>query len=155
MNWISAVLDLIGIGKKAIENRAKRKLSKIESENKINEAKTFAEVKRIESITASDNSIDFESVKQMQKSWKDEFLMTIVYTPFAIVIIVPFITAYKTGNWENLNTYMIDSFKTLNDLPEWYPWIAGLILIATFGFRSILRRGIEAAVQAFIKRINN
>lgn len=154
MNWISAVLNIIGIGGKALEKRAERKMAKIESENKINEAVTNAEVKRIESITASDNTIDLESVKQMQKSWKDEFLMTIIYTPFAIVVIVPFITAFKTGNWENLNTYMINSFKTLNDLPEWYPWIAGLILIATFGFRSILRKGIETAIQAFVKKIN-
>lgn len=154
MNWIKTVLDIIGIGKNALDNRAKRKLAKIESENKINEAKTNAEVKRIESVTNSDNSIDFESVKQMKTSWKDEFLMTIVYTPFGVVIIVPFITAYKTGTWENLNTYMIDSFKTLNDLPEWYPWIAGLILVATFGFRSIMRKGIESAIQAIINKLS-
>jgi len=153
MDWVTAILNIIGIGGKALEKKAERKLSKIESENRINEATADAEVSRIKSITASDNAIDLESVKQMKTSWKDEFLMAIVFTPLVIVVVVPFITAYNTGKWEDLNTYMIQSFKTLNELPKWYPYIAGVILIATFGFRSLLRKGIEIAMKILAKKI--
>ena len=154
MKWIGIILEVIGVGKNALESKAKRKQVEAESKIKIAQAKTNAEVNRIESNTISDNATDFEAVKQLDRTWKDEFIIILFMTPVFSAAFVPFITAYKGGEWEQLNQYMIDSFKSLNELPGWYPYVIGLILVATFGFRSMTRKIIEVVATRWASKFN-
>ena len=144
MWWIKLLGEVVGIGKNTLTRRVERKKIEAESKIKIAIAKTEAEVNRIISNTTSDNAIDLESVKQLDRTWKDEFIITLFLMPVFSAAVVPFILAFKSGKWENLNQYMVESYKSLNQLPDWYPYVVGLILISTFGFRSMLRKGIEA-----------
>lgn len=155
MNWFKTALELIGIGKNALESKAKRKMVEAESKIKIAQAKTDAEVNRINSNTTSDNATDFEAVKQLDRTWKDEFIIILFMMPVFSAAIVPFIIAYKSGGWEQLNQYTIDSFKSLNELPQWYPYVIGLILVATFGFRSLIRKLIEALIEKWASKFKS
>ena len=63
--------NLIGIGKDALQNKAKLKQIKQEQEFKILEAQTKANVDRILSNTDSDNQIDLITAQQKDKTFKD------------------------------------------------------------------------------------
>lgn len=147
MNIFGIILNVLGIGKQALADKAKLKQLKAQQKHSIIIAKTNAEVNRITSNTTSDNEIDLETVRQMQITWKDDVLTYLFLVPVFIASIVPFILAYKTDTWELLNKYVSDSYQSLNGLPEWYKWILGLVVIATLGFRSMLRKAVNKWVN--------
>jgi len=147
MNIFGIILNVLGIGKTALENKQKLNQIKVEGAHEIEKARVNAEVNRIVSNSASDNEIDLETVRQMDSTWKDDILTYLFLVPVFVASIVPFILAYKTSTWDLLNKYVLDSYTSLNALPEWYKWILGLVVIATLGFRSLLRKAIDKWVD--------
>ena len=149
--WWKIALNLIGIGKSALEKRQARKQAKEDSKARIDEAETEAKVNRIKSNTTWDNKSDYATITQMDKTWKDEWITFIVMMPLAVASAVPFIRAFNNGNWEGLNEYFSDSWNSLKELPEWYPYALFLVFIAGLGLRSLVRGMIEAYIQKKIK----
>lgn len=144
MNWLSAALDVIGIGGKALERRSKRKEQAAEHTFKLKEAELNSRISVIEAQTQraisndeADNRIDYETVKQNAKSWKDELLVFITIVPFASAVFTPFVKAYKTSDWTNLVVDSAESFKTLALLPEFYMWMLVGVYVYVLGFRRI------------------
>ena len=66
---------------------------------------------------------DTNAQKQMEHSWKDEYLMLL----FSIPLILAFIPEYQI--------YVVNGFKTLEKTPDWYMWLVVGIVSATFGLR--------------------
>lgn len=144
MNWFKGILDVIGIGGKAIENRAKLKQLKANHAQEILLAETKAKVatinaqtQRVLSNDEADNKIDWEMTKQKAKSWKDDIITYLILTPLFIVIFIPIFTAYKTTNWEVLTDNLVKSFGSLSLLPEWYKWVLGAVIVDALAFRRI------------------
>jgi len=56
---------------------------------------------------------------------------------------VPFITAYQTDDFVNLNSHIVESYDALNELPTWYKYVLGAVVIDVLGFRSFARKLVE------------
>lgn len=139
--------NLIGIGKDALQNKAKLKRLKQEQEFKVLEAHTKANVDRILSNTNSDNQIDLITAQQKNNTFKDEVITYLFLIPLFIATITPFIIAFKENNFINLSEDISLSYENLNQLPTWYRYVLGAIVIDVLGFRSFSRKIVDKYVK--------
>ena len=135
--------NLIGIGKDALQNKAKLKQIKQEQEFKVLEAQTKANVDRILSNTDSDNQIDLITAQQKDKTFKDEVVTYLFLIPVVIATVTPFIIAFKESNYTNLSDDIRISYENLDKLPNWYKYVLGAIVIDVLGFRSFARKIVD------------
>jgi hypothetical protein len=147
MGIFGVITDLLGIGKSALNNRAKLKQSKADQEFKIIEANTNATVDRILNNTQSDNQIDLITAQNKKYTYKDEVITYLFLMPVAIATAVPFIIAFKTDDWGNLNTLTLDSYQSLDKLPIWYKWALAAVIVDVLGFRSFARKLLDKYVE--------
>jgi hypothetical protein len=135
--------NLLGIGKTALDNRAKLKQLKVEQKFKIIEAKTEAAVGNIRNNNSADNSIDLITAENKKHTHKDEVVVYLFLAPLFVATVVPFIVAYKTNDWVRLNILFSESYASLSLLPEWYFVGLGFVLIDVLGFRSFARKLLD------------
>ena len=147
MDFITPLLNIIGIGGKAFENKAKLKQLLAEQEHSIVKAETDAAVNRIMNNTESDNAIDLITARDKKFTSKDEIITYTFLMPVFIATITPFIQAFSTGEWTNLAIDIEASYENLNRLPSWYKYVLGAIIIDVLGFRSFARKLIEKYIS--------
>lgn len=143
MSVFGIIADLLGIGKNALENRSKQKLLEAEQKHEITKAQTKATVDRIMSNTDADNNIDLITAENKKYTWKDEIVTYLFLIPIFVATIQPFIIAFKTDGWVNLNDLTLNSYLSLDQLPTWYKWVLGAVIIDVLGFRSFARKLID------------
>ena len=147
MNWLniigSAVGNLFGIGRDALNNRAERKRLEATQTHEIIKANTNAIVNRITSNTVSDNEIDLITARNKKYTWKDEVITYLFLIPVMIASVTPFIIAYQNNDWTNLNVFIQDSYAGLDLLPEWYKYVLFAVVIDVLGFRSFARKIVD------------
>lgn len=100
-----------------------RKTAKLESDLKINEAKTEAKIARLK--TGQQADISWENTSITQSGWKDEW--------FTIVLSVPAILCFIPGMAE----YVRAGFDALRQTPDWYQWAFLVAIGSSFGYRKI------------------
>ena len=100
-----------------------RKKAKLDSDLKINEAKTDAQIKKIETGQTAD--IAWEQTSIERSGWKDEFWTILIAIPLIMSFIPDFVPHVKAG------------FGVLQDLPEWYRWALGIAIGSAFGVRRL------------------
>ena len=147
MGIFNVIADLLGIGKSALENKAKLKRLKQEQDFAIIEAQTKANVDRIMSNTDSDNQIDLITAQQKDRTFKDEVITYLFLIPVVIATITPFIIAFKEGNFTNLADDIRVSYENLDKLPDWYHYVLAAIVIDVLGFRSFARKLIDKYIK--------
>ena len=147
MSIFSIIGNLLGIGKDALNNKAKLKRLKQEQDFAILEAQTKANVDRILSNTDSDNQIDLITAQQKDKTFKDEVVTYLFLIPVVIATLTPFIIAFKESNFINLSDDIRISYENLDKLPNWYKYVLGAIIIDVLGFRSFARKLIEKYIK--------
>jgi len=138
---------LLGIGKDALENKAKLKQLKAEQEHSIIEAQTKAQVDRIMSNTDSDNQIDLITAQNKKYTLKDEVVTYLFLIPVVVATLVPFIIAYKSNDWVNMNDFVLSSYESLDKLPNWYKYVLGAVIIDVLGFRSFARKIVDKYIK--------
>ena len=143
--------SLLGIGKDALENKAKLKQLKAEQEHSIIEAQTKAQVDRIMSNTDSDNQIDLITAQNKKYTLKDEVVTYLFLIPVVVATIVPFIIAYKSNDWVNMNDFVLSSYESLDKLPNWYKYVLGAVIIDVLGFRSFARKIVDKYFNKNVK----
>ena len=143
MSIFSIIGNLLGIGKDALNNKAKLKRLKQEQDFAILEAQTKANVDRILSNTDSDNQIDLITAQQKDKTFKDEVITYLFLIPVVIAILTPFIIAFKESNFINLSDDIRISYENLDKLPNWYKYVLGAIVIDVLCFRSFARKIVD------------
>jgi len=147
MSILGLIGNLLGIGKDALNNRAKLKELKQQQEYSIIQATTQANVDRITSNTDSDNQIDLITAQDKKHSFKDEVVTYLFLTPVFIATITPFIIAVKESNFINLSEDIRISYDNLNQLPNWYKYVLGAIVIDVLGFRSFARKIVDKYIK--------
>ena len=143
MKILGLIGNLFGIGKDYLANRAKLKEIKLKQEFEIIEAQTKAEVDRILSNTDSDNEIDLITARDKRHGYKDEVITYLFLVPIVVATIIPVLTAYRLDDWINLNYHIVESYNALEQLPNWYKYVLGAIIIDVLGFRSFARKIIN------------
>lgn len=121
------------------ETKAKAELLKVETELRIlqieAQARTAEAQTKLEMAKQGqkiDFELDRESVRQMQKSWKDEFLLLLFSLP-VILTFIPSMQPYVQKGWE-----------MLNQAPEWFLWLYAAMIISVWGLRGIARSVLES-----------
>ena len=151
MNWLSILGNTIGgiLGISKTQREAKAKLKELELQHKIatQEALTKAQVDRIMSNTDSDNQIDFITAQNKKYTLKDEVVTYLFLVPVVVATLVPFITAYTTNEWVDLNKYVLNSYDALDKLPNWYRYVLGAVVIDVLGFRSFARKLVDRYIN--------
>lgn len=74
------------------------------------------------------DNLDKLSMEQMERSYKDEVIMTILFSPVVMAFISYTQPTIKAG-FEILST----------SVPEWYIWMLVGIVIVTYGLRNLVR----------------
>jgi hypothetical protein len=75
----------------------------------------------------SDESLDRTAMEQMDKSWKDEFILVILFSP----LIVSFIP--------RIQEIAVTGFEIMKGIPDWYVGLLVGITIVTYGLRGLVR----------------
>jgi hypothetical protein len=101
----------------------KRKAAKLTSDLKITEAKTNAQISKIETGQLAD--ISWENTQINKSGWKDEY--------WTIVLSIPAILCFVPGMVEHVRA----GFDALGGMPGWYQWMLGIAVGAAFGYRKI------------------
>ena len=147
MALLGIITNILGIGKNALENRAKIKQLKAKQEFSIIEAQTQAQVKRIVSNSDSDNQIDMITAQNKKYTLKDEVVTYLFLVPVFVATIVPFISAYESGDYGSLNKYILESYNALDSLPSWYKYVLAAVVVDVLGFRSFARRILDKYIK--------
>jgi len=116
--------------KKAVEQERQDVIATREHEitlKKLDVAVKMAEEGKTVSISGDDTLNDKMSIEQMEKSWKDEFIMVILFVP----IIFSFIPFSQDST--------LKGFEILNGVPEWYMLLVGGVTVAIYGLRGVIR----------------
>jgi len=67
--------------------------------------------------------------------------------PVFVATIVPFISAYQSDDWTNLNEFVKQSYLALDQLPTWYKYVLGAVVIDVLGFRSFARKIVDKYIK--------
>ena len=95
---------------------------KIMANTKVKVARAEAEASVMEKKATGEIDWDIAQAKASEGSWKDEWL-TVVFTLPLILLLF--------GEEERVNNF----FLALSNCPEWYQYMLGTIVAASFGFR--------------------
>jgi hypothetical protein len=95
---------------------------KIKATTKVKVAKAEAEAAILQKKAAGEIDWDLAQAEAGETSWKDEWL-TVVFTLPLILLLF--------GEEERVNQFFI----ALGNCPEWYQYLLGTIVAASFGFR--------------------
>lgn len=107
---------------------------KLETDRKI--VQTTQDI-RLQNATANVKNTS-ERIKQMAKSWKDEFTMIVFYAPFITNLLSPFIDLYmalKVDVYEQgmLAAASLTAIQSLDSFPIWYVLIVILMTLWSWG----------------------
>lgn len=103
--WLQAITTIGGWVHETVANR-----------QQIKKAKTLAEIERI-------NNWEQLQAQASMTSWKDEWFTVLLSIPFAMCFI------------PELAQYAHVGFEQLTKTPEWYRWMFGMAVSASFGIR--------------------
>ena len=95
---------------------------KIKANTKVKVARAEAEASVMEKKATGEIDWDITQAKASEGSWRDEWL-TVVFTLPLILLLF--------GEEERVNNF----FLALRMCPEWYQYMLGTIVAASFGFR--------------------
>ena len=116
---LKAILGPVGsIASSWLEGRNE----KIKANTKVKVAWAEAEASVMEKKATGEIDWDITQAKASEGSWKDEWL-TVVFTLPLILLLF--------GEEERVNNF----FLALSNCPEWYQYMLGTIVAASFGFR--------------------
>lgn len=125
--------EVLGLGRDWLSAHRTRKQAKLNSELKLNEAKTEAQIERMK--TAQQADIAWENLSIQNNGWKDEW--------FTILLSLPIIICFIPGGAE----YVKAGFDALKDsTPDWYQWAFLVAIGSAFGVKKLtdfmaLRKG--------------
>jgi hypothetical protein len=109
-------------------NWLKRRQDIAEAKVKAKVAKIEAEVEAHKTQQVANNDADLVSLKAMERSWKDEFLLIL----FSIPVIMAFIP--------EMQKYVFNGFDAINNMPDWYIYLYAGMIITIYGLRGLAQQ---------------
>ena len=122
MGW-QWLIGLISPAKEVISGWQKRKSAKLDSDLRINEARTQGKIKRLE--TGQELDAKWEHLSIQNQGWKDEY--------WTIILSIPCILCFFPG----MVQYVKAGFEALQACPQWYKWCLLVAVGSSFGYRKL------------------
>lgn len=120
---VNAISNYFGDRNKIKQAKVKAQIVSIESDSRVKEAESNAKIKRAEDGQTQDYNMDMQSMKNMEKSWKDEYLLLLTTSPII---------------WMATEAHNVTEFITaLKTLPMWYIVILIGQFIVIYGLRGM------------------
>ncbi len=126
-----------------VAKEERRKLE-LERESKIENQRFQIELERLKAQTKLlsegkmlPEDLDRLSMEQMERSWKDEIIMGILFSPIVLVFFPWFQEAISKG---------FDILKT--EMPDWYMYMVSGIVVVTYGLRGMVKWAFSSKVKA-------
>jgi len=117
--FFNAILGPLGsIASSWLEGRNE----KIKASTKVKVARAEAEAIVMQKKATGEIDWDIEMAKSSGESWKDEWLTIIFTAPLVLLMF---------GEQERVTEF----FVALENCPQWYQYLLGTIVAASFGFR--------------------
>lgn len=110
------------------ERKQKLAQTKAENEAALEQARTNAEIARLNKAQDAEIAWDQEAVSQMKLSWKDEYFV-IVWTAPLWLAMLPFDWALQAS---------AAFFQTMDTAPDWYVTGMAVMIAASFGVRKLI-----------------
>ena len=135
-----------------LATREKRKLLELERrmvlddrQHELDLKKMDLEEKLLNSDNFADDRLDRLSMEQMEKGWKDEFILLILFFP----LIVSFIPVIQDATMKG--------FEIMKTVPDWYMYLIVAIVVVVYGLRNMLKFIIshKAANKSKVKKQNS
>tara|TARA_R110002012_G_scaffold162740_1_gene325092 strand:- start:459 stop:839 length:381 start_codon:yes stop_codon:yes gene_type:complete len=117
---------IIGPVASIVSNWLEGRNEKIKAETKVKVAKAEAEAVVLQRKAVGEIDWDLAQANASENSWKDEWLTIIFTLPIVFLLF---------GEEERVNNFFI----ALSNCPEWYQYLLGTIVAASFGFRGAAR----------------
>lgn len=137
---IDKIIEVINKRNKINEERKRLEL---ERESKLEQQRFQLDMERLKSQTklVSDGKVlpddlDRLSMEQMERSWKDEIIMGILFAPIVFVFFPWFQETISNG------------FDILsNKMPDWYMYMVCGIVVVTYGLRGMVKWAMSNKVK--------
>tara|TARA_R100001129_G_scaffold4634_1_gene4123 strand:- start:4165 stop:4545 length:381 start_codon:yes stop_codon:yes gene_type:complete len=113
---------LIGPVAKIASTWVEGRVKKAEAKTRMKVAEAEAKAVIMEKKVTGEIDWDIEMAKSSDGSWKDEWLTVIFTLPLLLLMF---------GEYERVS----DFFHILDSAPDWYQYLLGTIVAASFGFR--------------------
>ena len=123
--------------------KEERKKIELDRETKIDQQRFQLDMERLKSQTklVSDGKIlpddlDRLSMEQMERSWKDEIIMIILFAPI-VSVFFPWFQEPVSAGFDILT----------NKMPDWYMYMVCGIVVVTYGLRGMVKWAMSNRVK--------
>lgn len=116
----SILTPLVGLASTWLEGNVEKSKAKTAADIALKNAEATVYQRK----ATAENDWDIEAIKGSQNSLKDEWLV--------VLFSIPMILAFIPG----MEGVVERGFEQLEKMPEWYQYSVGVIVAASFGFRS-------------------
>lgn len=113
---------LIGPVAKIASTWVEGRVKKVEAKTRMKVAEAEAKAVIMEKKVTGEIDWDIEMAKSSDGSWKDEWLTVVFTLPLLLLMF---------GEYDRVS----DFFFILDSAPDWYQYLLGTIVAASFGFR--------------------
>lgn len=124
---LNIITTILGLGGQALASRQRLKEVELEGRTRIAVAQSEAEVTRLQKQADAEVDWDREATRQMERSWKDEYL--------TLLLSAPMILAFM-GEWGRKAAS--EGFAAISTVPEWYKVSFLVTIAASFGIRALV-----------------
>lgn len=136
LNLISAGIKSVG---EYLGNRQKIKAAVDERKDELKKLDLEARIKTEVAGVESDIKLDSES--RDAAGWMDDISFYIFLAP-AVLAFFP-----------NMVNHVKNGFAVLSEMPEWYQYALGMMLISVWGYRKLVSPLIQAIVKAWLGKV--
>lgn len=142
---IQAILALLGVAGQSIQGWQERKTMEAGKRLEIDKIKAEAQVEVARSLAQTEAEYDNLAQRQMQFSWKDEYLTIVFTAPFILSFAAPFIQLFSGID---MSPAIEAAWKQVALAPPWYQATVIGIIAATFGLRWLFKNMAIKKVEA-------
>lgn len=129
---ISIVKGLFALatgGVEAYRQHSQNKAEALKRQDELEAAKHQAKVKQLAAGDTNAANLDELSIKE--RGYKDDFILLVVFIPLLLSFFPDYAPHVEAG------------FDALQDIPDYYWYVVGAVVIDTLGMRSMLRYLLE------------